>query len=162
MSRDSRRSGVLHLAFLTLAISLTACGSGGSPSGAAPVASPPPPPPPPPVSPSGDAWQGHYVGTVKIGSTDYFGDALLTADGAVRLYVGAAPYSNFGGLQLGATPDTRQLVGSLSATQQGGADGEGQVLGLDCSAGPGASCDSPGQATLTCRSHRGTSRERSR
>jgi hypothetical protein len=48
---------------------------------------------------SGDSWQGRYVGTVTIGGVQYFGDALLTADALIRLYVGG-PGGNDGLLQL--------------------------------------------------------------
>src|SRR5580765_417616 len=51
------------------------------------------PPPPAPYT------HGRYIGTVKIGSTTYFGDALITVDGAVRLFVGA-PASYDGALQM--------------------------------------------------------------
>ena len=77
---------------------LTGCGGGSSGQSAMPV-------PPPTVQSSvtqpvatpesGDAWQGRYVGTVTIGGLQYFGDALLTADGLIRLYVGG-PYDGGG------------------------------------------------------------------
>lgn len=139
------RSGVPHLVLLALAISLTACGAGGGPSSAAPVASSPPPPT---AKVSGDAWQGRYVGTVKIGTTDYFGDALLTGDGAIRLYVGGGPYANSGALQRSAAAGTMQLIGTLAAAPQGRATGQGLVLGENCAASSTGYCAEAGTAAL--------------
>ena len=35
-----------------------------------------------------NTYQRSFIGTVTIGDTHYFGDAIVTADGAVRLFVG--------------------------------------------------------------------------
>jgi hypothetical protein len=37
---------------------------------------------------STQAWTDQYVGAVQIAHVTYFGDAVLTQDGEVRLYVG--------------------------------------------------------------------------
>ena len=55
---------------------------------------------------------GRFVGKVTIGETAYFGDALLTVDGAIRLYVGG-PYAPSGVIQ-GRTPEgSAQVVGTV-------------------------------------------------
>jgi hypothetical protein len=130
-------------AFL-VAASLAACGAGSGASAASPQAAQSPPPPP--QSLSGDAWQGRYVGIVSISGTNYFGDALLTADGAMRLYVGG-PYSDSGALQQGAAAGSMQLVGTLAAAPQGHAAGQGIVLGEGCAgSSPGRFCQQVGSA----------------
>jgi hypothetical protein len=82
------------------------------------------------LSETGDAWQGRYVGTVTIGSVQYFGDALLTADGLIRLYVGA-PYGNDGVLQQTVPAASAQLVGTLQG-QMNQISGDGLVFGQEC------------------------------
>ena len=131
--------------------SFAACGGGGD---AAPVSSPvaqspEPPLPPTAVQPvSGFAWQGHYVGTVTIDGTQYFGDALLTGDGAVRLYVGG-PYADTGALQFEAAPNSMQLVGTLAPAPQSHASGQGLVLGEHCAlSNPGRFCQLAGSASI--------------
>ena len=63
-------------------------------------------------SATGDAWQGRYVGTVTIGDVQYFGDAILTADGLIRLYVGG-PYDDSGVLPQIVPAASAQLVGTV-------------------------------------------------
>ena len=66
-------------------------GGGGS--------APPSPSQPPEPSPGGQAGDsGRYVGTVTIDGKKYYGDALVTVEGAVRLYVGGA-YADDGTVQ---------------------------------------------------------------
>jgi hypothetical protein len=75
---------------------------------------------------------GRYVGTVTIGGIDYFGDALLTVDGALRLYVGG-PYDDGGQLELSQPESSAQLVGNLQR-QGNDASGSGIVIGQGCAA----------------------------
>src|ERR1035438_1665192 len=88
---------------LLFAHALAGCGGGGNGQSTFPAPTPTAqsaPVPPPMVTPeSGDAWQGRYVGTVTIGDVRYFGDAILTADGLIRLYVGG-PGGNDGTIQM--------------------------------------------------------------
>src|SRR5271154_1470012 len=73
---------------------LSACGGGGASGPAAggdPAVRAAPAPPP--------QTYGHYVGAVKIAGATYFGDAVFTQDGEVRLYLGGL-YDNGGELQL--------------------------------------------------------------
>jgi len=104
---------VIHLTFPgLLLIALSACGGGSNGQSSVPVSpstaqSAPMPPPE-----SGDAWQGRYVGTVTIGDIQYFGDAMITADGLIRLYVGG-PYNDNGVLPVTVPASSAQLVGTL-------------------------------------------------
>jgi hypothetical protein len=73
---------------------------------------------------------GRYVGTVTIGGVDYFGDALLTVDGALRLYVGGS-YDDGGQLELSQPENSAQLVANLQR-QGNDASGSGIVIGQGC------------------------------
>ena len=73
---------------------------------------------------------GRYVGTVKIGGVDYFGDALLTVDGAIRLYVGD-PYSANGALETTRPQSSAQLVGTFQV-HDSQASGSGIIIGQGC------------------------------
>ena len=74
---------------LLLAELLGACGGGGgSEQSGMPMSGDSTVPPVPT-----QAWTGHYVGAVTIADATYFGDAVFTQDGAVRLY-GGGPYDN--------------------------------------------------------------------
>jgi hypothetical protein len=135
-----------------LLIALTACNGGSNDQSAAPV--PPPtaqsaPVPPPLVTPeSGDAWQGRYVGTVTIGDVQYFGDAMLTADGLIRLYVGG-PYDDGGELQQTVPAGSAQLVGTLHG-QSNQISGDGLVYGQQCAAlNPIRFCAEIGHANIS-------------
>lgn len=91
------------------------------------------PAPSPVVTPeSGDAWQGRYVGTVTIEGVQYFGDAMLTADGLIRLYLGG-PYANDGLIPQAAPASSAQLVGTLQE-QTNQISGDGLVFGQQCGA----------------------------
>jgi hypothetical protein len=75
-------------------------------------------------------WVGRFVGTVTIGGSTLFGDALLATDGSLRLYVGA-PYSDSGALQMTPPENSEQLVGTI--TKNGSqASGNGVVIGQQC------------------------------
>jgi len=140
---------VIHLTFPgLLLIALSACGGGSNGQSSVPVSpstaqSAPMPPPE-----SGDAWQGRYVGTVTIGDIQYFGDAMITADGLIRLYVGG-PYNDNGVLPVTVPASSAQLVGTL----QGKADqisGDGLVYGQECAAShPSRFCAEIGHASIS-------------
>ncbi|HWZ64034.1 MAG TPA: hypothetical protein VNX02_13505 [Steroidobacteraceae bacterium] len=143
---------VCHFSFAGLLLmALTACG-GGSNDQSAPT---PPPtarstPVPPPMAPSesGDAWQGRYVGTVTIGDVQYFGDAMLTADGLIRLYV-AGPYDDDGAVPQAAPANSAQLVGTLHG-QTNQISGDGLVFGQQCAASdPIRFCAEIGHASIS-------------
>jgi hypothetical protein len=71
---------------------------------------------------------GRYVGTIQIGGEAYFADALFTADGSSRMYIGG-PYANTGSIQMTATP-WGSLAFEGSITGQGGqASGAGMIIG---------------------------------
>jgi len=121
------------LASLFLALpfvaALVGCGGNGDgqiaeslPSATAPSATGP--------SISGDARQGRYVGTVTIDGVDYYGDALITADGLVRLYIGG-PYVSDGTVQSSIPTASAQLVGTMAP--QTTVDGNDLVFGQGCS-----------------------------
>jgi hypothetical protein len=134
-----------------LLIALTACGGGSNDQSPAPT--PPPtaqstPVPPRMVPPeSGDAWQGRYVGTVTIGDVQYFGDAMLTADGLIRLYVGG-PYDN-DGLIPTVPASSAQLIGTLHG-QTNQISGDALVFGQQCAASdPIRFCAEIGHASIS-------------
>jgi hypothetical protein len=77
--------------------------------------------------------QGRFVGTVTIGNTDYYGDALLTADGLLRLYVGG-PYANGGNLQVDKPKASEQFVGNVTISALG-VTGSGVIIGQGCATG---------------------------
>jgi len=122
----SRVACVLGFAFLQ---ALAGCGGGSNNQGAMAVTYTVMPATP---SESGDAWQGRYVGTVTIGEVQYFGDALLTADGLIRLYVGG-PDSDDGLIQQTIPAGSAQLVGTLHG-QPNQLSGDGLVFGQQCAA----------------------------
>ena len=91
---------------------------------------------------------GRYVGIVTIGGVDYFADALLTVDGAVRLYVGG-PDSASGALQLTRPSTSAQLVGNVQM-QGNEALGSGVIIGQGCAAAQRIRfCDETGSAELS-------------
>jgi hypothetical protein len=134
---------VFHFTFSgLLLIALTACGGGSNGQSAVPT-------PPPMVTPeSGDAWQERYVGTVTIGGVQYFGDAMLTADGLIRLYVGG-PYADDGLMPQTVPANSAQLVGTLHGkTNQ--ISGDGLVFGQQCEVpDPIQFCAEIGQASIS-------------
>jgi len=103
---------------------MAACGGGGDAADPQ-VGSPEPP------SSQKVGLQGRYVGTVTIDGTSYYGDALLTVDGAVRLYVGG-PYDGDGAVQTHRPEASAQFAGTLDE-QADPAQGSGRVIGLACS-----------------------------
>ena len=123
----SLRAVVLGFVFIQ---ALSGCGGGSNDQGAMAVTYQAVPAVP---SESGDAWQGRYVGTVTIGGVQYFGDAMLTADGLVRLYVGGGPYDDDGVLPQTVPVSSAQLVGKLHG-QANQISGDGLVFGQSCAA----------------------------
>jgi hypothetical protein len=128
---------------------LAGCGGGSSadPSLTAPS--------PPPTGASSDTPSAHsagrFIGTVKIGDTTYFGDALITVDGAVRLYVGA-PGGNTGALQISKPSVSEQFVGTVTLKGTA-ASGTGVVMGQYCAGvqvpGPYCGKNAPGEIHLS-------------
>lgn len=148
----------LLLSGLLLAQALSGCGNGGrEATGVATIstgpASPPSAAPPPEPSPSAAASHGRYVGTVTIGDTDYFGDALLTEDGVIRLYVGG-PGTSSGAIQGHTEGGTAQFVGNVDLHRDP-VSGAGIAVGQGCSE-PGVvrfcSEPAPGEISLASRS----------
>jgi hypothetical protein len=75
-------------------------------------------------------WVGHYVGAITIADTVYFGDGVVTADGALRLYVGG-PYDDGGELQTARPSSSEQLVGKIQV-QEDQWSGTGIIIGQEC------------------------------
>jgi hypothetical protein len=88
------------------------------------------------------------MGAVTIDNVQYYGDALLTADGLIRLYVGG-PYLN-DGLVPQTVPDvSAQLVGALHG-QANQISGDGLVFGQQCAASnPIRFCAEAGRANMS-------------
>ena len=144
----NKRSMEVCLLSLLLAQALAGCGGNGGdknpgPTSAGPVPPPAPgpvpppapgpvpPPAPGPVPPyAAESLHGRFVGSVKIGDAEYFGDALLTVDGAVRLYVGG-PYHSDGTVQLTRPESSAQFVGNLEV-QGNRASGTGVIVAQGC------------------------------
>jgi len=128
---------------LLLAQLLMGCGGQGT--------APPPDPPPPAWSgkmepPSSVAFNhGRFVGTVQVGGVSYVGDAIVTPDGQVRLYVGGTA-----GAADALHPDTSaQFIGAFNASGNA-AGGKGIVIAERCSeAGPGRFCNDPAAADFS-------------
>ena len=123
---------------LIAATALTGCG-GGSSAQAPPSSGPTAAQMPqatgsssgqPPVASPSRAVDGWYVGTARIGSTDYYGEALVTVDGLIRLYVGG-PYASDGTLQ-DSKPATSELFAGTLDMHGAQASGSGVIIGLGC------------------------------
>lgn len=76
------------------------------------------------------AWTGHYVGAVTIADGTYFGDAVLTQDGLMRLYIGGS-YDNGGELQMTRPESSAQFVGTVEMGDER-LSGSGTVIGQEC------------------------------
>jgi len=107
---------------------LDACGGGGSGQSAGQTTSSAAGAPGPPTQ------AGHYVGAVRIADATYFGDAVVTQDGAMRLYIGG-PYDNGGELQMARPEGSGQFVGSIQM-RDGQWSGNGVVIGQKCAINP--------------------------
>src|SRR5277367_1495967 len=133
----TRAPRMVRLLLLLFVYALAGCGGNGN----APISTylPPPQSPPAPSAPQ-DARQGRYVGTVNVAGIDYFGDALLTADGLIRLYIGG-PYVSDGTIQHSIPAGSAQLVGT-TANNTSDPDGNDLIFGQ------GQEC--PANALWTC------------
>jgi hypothetical protein len=101
--------------------------SSAAPTPAAPV------PPPPPVVASEPTTNGYFSGTIFVGGFGYYGEALLTVDGLVRIYL-AGPFGAYD------SAGSRQFTGRLEFVG-GQGRGAGVVLKQDCqTAGTNAVC----------------------
>jgi hypothetical protein len=133
---------------LVVAGLLSACGGASGQSGTATsVDSNVTPAPPAPTAPT-QAPTGHYVGAVTVAEVTYFGDAVFTRDGAVRLYVGG-PYDNGGELQLTRPESSEQFVGTIEMrdTQW---SGSGLIIGQECAINAaGRFCGQPAPAEIS-------------
>ena len=87
---------------------------------------------------------GRFIGVVRIGNIDYFGDALVTDDGRMRLYVGG-PYATSDSLQVTRANGPMQFVGTIDQ-RNGGMFGSGVILVEGC--GFGVDCSTPISAEL--------------
>ena len=122
-----------RFAFLGLLLAgLGACGGSGSGASAvAPSAGSSTTPASLPSTPtSAPGWGGHFIGAVTIGGVDYYGDALLTSDGTIRLYVGG-PYADDGTVQQSRPESSEQFVGKLQVNVDQ-ASGSGVIIGQQC------------------------------
>jgi hypothetical protein len=116
-----------------LAMTLAGCGGGGGGGshGTHPYAVP---------APIAGPWAGHYAGTVTIGGEEYFGEALVTPNGQIRVYVGG-PHATDGSLLVTKPPSSAVYVGTLNA-QGTQATPDGEFIGVGCSiAQPEPFCD---------------------
>jgi hypothetical protein len=140
-------SGAGILLCILCAQSLAGCDSGSKAVSVPTPSSAPEPPPSPPTI----AAHGHFLGTATFGGVDHFLEAIVTVDGAVRLYIGGQWDEAFSGT--GPTPDlfaaeSLQFVGSIDMNAGRGA-GSGALIGQICTAPePGRFCDEPASAQI--------------
>jgi hypothetical protein len=99
---------------------------------------PAPVPQPLPVAPPEPATHGYFVGAISLGASGYYGEALLTVDGLVRIYIGG-PWDPI------AASRGRQFIGRLEFLA-GEAHGTGFLLEQECSSA--APCE-PEPAEIT-------------
>jgi len=129
---DALRS-CMHLRPLIFALMLSglldACGGDGSGQSAGATTSSAAEAPKPT-----QVWTGHYVGAVGIADATYFGDAVVTEDGAMRLYIGG-PYDNGGELQMVRPEGSEQFVGTIQM-RDGQWSGSGVIIGQECAINP--------------------------
>ena len=99
---------------------------------------------------SSEGRHGRFIGKVTIGAVDYYGDAILTADGKIRLYL-ADPYVSSGALQAAKARSLAQLLGTVDM-QSGGPVGTGIVVGEHCTApDPSRFCREPASAEISLK-----------
>jgi hypothetical protein len=94
---------------------------------------------------------GHYVGSVTIAGTTYFGDAVVTQDGAIRLYVGGSYAASAGGQNIVTVrpESSEQFVGTLQI-RGGQWSGSGLIFGQECAIHPANRfCGEPAPAEFT-------------
>jgi hypothetical protein len=137
--------GARVLLCIVLAQGLTGCDHNESPVPLpAAAALPPPPPPAPPSAPphTVEAWHGFFEGTIAIGDEQRNSDALLTADGAVRMNV-----ANPGAIWDSA--GSAQFVGTFEKSGDQGS-GSGVIIGQGCAgSSPGRFCSAPALAEIS-------------
>lgn len=100
-----------------------------------------------PDAPRLSDWHGRFVGTATIGGEQRFADAILTVDGAIRLYVGGPMNSN-GGMQFSKPSEGAQFIGSFTERLSGSARAAGTVIGEYCSSSASSLCSELPQAEL--------------
>ena len=113
---------------------LNACGGGGSGQSAGATTSSAAGAGEPAQVESTQVWTGHYVGAVRIADVTYFGDAVVTQDGAMRLYIGGT-YDDGGELQVARPQSSEQFVGKIQMSD-GQWSGSGVILGQECAINP--------------------------
>jgi hypothetical protein len=94
---------------------------------------------------------GHYVGSVTIAGAAYFGDAVVTQDGAIRLYIGGSYAGSLGGqnIEAGRPESSEQFVGTLQI-RGGQWSGSGLIFGQECAIHPANRfCGQPAPAEFT-------------
>jgi hypothetical protein len=99
------------------------------------------------------ASTGHYVGPVTIAGVTYFGDAVLTEDGTVRLYVGGADaeFQAFQVFQITRPESSEQFVGTIQL-RDGQWSGSGMVIGQQCAvSAANPYCTQPSSATISAK-----------
>jgi len=124
--RAMRPLMVRFLPGLLFAYALAGCG-GGENTGSRSAALPPPAALP---RPAAEGWHGHFIGTVTIGDRARYGDALLTVDGLIRLYIGG-PYVSDGTVDQSKPESSAQFTGSIEVDGDQ-ATGSGVIIGQGC------------------------------
>lgn len=81
-------------------------------------------------------WHGYYVGTVSVDGSDWYGEALVTETGELRLQVSADPEQD------SAEDGPMMFVGRVQR-DAGQLSGNGLVLGQACASNPGPFCTAP-------------------
>jgi hypothetical protein len=131
-----RSLGIAHYLNVLLAVVVLAgCGGDGNTDGGSAASNSPATGSTAGNAPTAAGWQGHFFGTVKIGNSQYYGDALLTVDGALWLYVGG-PYAGDGTVQKSRAEGAVLLVGQFSGNGKR-ASGSGDMIGLNCASPAG-------------------------
>src|SRR5580704_2748166 len=105
------------------------------------------------------ALGGHYVGAVTIANVTYFGDAVFTAGGAVRLYVGGVDNENqaLQVVQLTRPQSSEQFVGTMQL-HDGQWSGSGVVIGQQCAvSAANPFCTQPSSANISAYVQSGSS-----
>ncbi|HKU17520.1 MAG TPA: hypothetical protein VJQ52_24210 [Steroidobacteraceae bacterium] len=144
-----RLDGTTWIALAAAVMSiLTACGGGAEYSDG--LRAPTPDPGSGTVVPDAPRlsdWHGRFVGTATIGGEQRFADAILTVDGAIRLYVGGPANSN-GGMQFSKPGEAAQFVGSFTERLNNSARATGTVIGEHCGSSTSSLCSELPQAEL--------------
>ena len=142
------RPRLLIFALMLAGLLLDACGGDGSGQSAGATTSSAAG-----VPSSTQEWTGHYVGVVGIADATYFGDAVVTQDGAFRLYIGGA-YHNDGVLQAARPESSEQFAGTVQLRdgqmRDGQWSGSGVIVGQECAINPANRfCAQPAPAELS-------------